>query len=161
MKMSSTYSCSRAALTNDHKRGGFPHSDVFSSRLGGQMCCGCASIAAPGGCQGSAAGNPCCCCVVPKSCPTLCDSMNCNSPLSMRFPRQEYWSGLPFPSPGNPWDSLETPHPGFYLRLHISSFSVSSLLFRRTPIIELSQQDFVLRSLMTSAGALIPKKTTF
>ena len=21
-------------------------------------------------------------------------------PLSMRFPRQEYWSGLPFPSPG-------------------------------------------------------------
>ena len=22
-------------------------------------------------------------------------------PLSMRFPRQEYWSGLPFPSPGN------------------------------------------------------------
>ena len=23
------------------------------------------------------------------------------APLSMRFPRQEYWSGLPFPSPGN------------------------------------------------------------
>ena len=23
------------------------------------------------------------------------------SPLSMGFPRQEYWSGLPFPSPGN------------------------------------------------------------
>ena len=22
-------------------------------------------------------------------------------PLFMRFPRQEYWSGLPFPSPGN------------------------------------------------------------
>ena len=22
-------------------------------------------------------------------------------PLSMEFPRQEYWSGLPFPSPGN------------------------------------------------------------
>ena len=22
------------------------------------------------------------------------------APLSMRFPRQEYWSGLPFPSPG-------------------------------------------------------------
>ena len=26
--------------------------------------------------------------------------------LSMRFPRQEYWSGLPFPSPGN------LPNPG-------------------------------------------------
>ena len=24
-----------------------------------------------------------------------------HAPLSMRFPRQEYWSGLPFPSPGN------------------------------------------------------------
>ena len=23
------------------------------------------------------------------------------APLSMRFPKQEYWSGLPFPSPGN------------------------------------------------------------
>ena len=26
------------------------------------------------------------------------------APLSMRFSRQEYWSGLPFPSPGiQPW----------------------------------------------------------
>ena len=23
------------------------------------------------------------------------------APLSMKFPRQEYWSGLPFPSPGD------------------------------------------------------------
>ena len=23
------------------------------------------------------------------------------APLSMGFPRQKYWSGLPFPSPGN------------------------------------------------------------
>ena len=30
----------------------------------------------------------------------------CQAPLSMRFPRQEYWNGLPFPSPGN------LPHPG-------------------------------------------------
>ena len=26
------------------------------------------------------------------------------TPLSMEFPRQEYWSGLPFPSPGDPLD---------------------------------------------------------
>ena len=25
----------------------------------------------------------------------------CLAPLSLVFPRQEYWSGLPFPSPGN------------------------------------------------------------
>ena len=30
----------------------------------------------------------------------------CQAPLSMRFPRQEYWSGLPFSSPG------DLPNPG-------------------------------------------------
>ena len=41
-------------------------------------------------------------------CPTLFDSMNCSQQafLSMRFPRQEYWSGLPCPPPG------ELPDPG-------------------------------------------------
>ena len=34
----------------------------------------------------------------------------CQAPLSMRFPRQEYWSGLPFPSPG------DLPNPGIELR---------------------------------------------
>ena len=28
-------------------------------------------------------------------------SIACQSPLSMGFPRQEDWSGLPFPSPGD------------------------------------------------------------
>ena len=30
-------------------------------------------------------------------------SMDCGhqAPLSVGFPRQEYWSGLPFPSPGD------------------------------------------------------------
>ena len=27
--------------------------------------------------------------------------MACQAPLSMGFSRQEYWSGLPFPSPGD------------------------------------------------------------
>ena len=26
---------------------------------------------------------------------------SCQAPLSMGFPKQEYWSGLPFPSPGD------------------------------------------------------------
>ena len=39
--------------------------------------------------------------LVVKSCPTLATpwSVACQAPLSMRFSRQEYWSGLPFPSP--------------------------------------------------------------
>ena len=43
-----------------------------------------------------------------KSCLTLCNPMDCSqSPLSMGFPRQEYRSGLPFPSPE------DLPNPGF------------------------------------------------
>ena len=34
---------------------------------------------------------------VAQLCPTLCDQ----APPSMGFSRQEYWSGLPFPSPGD------------------------------------------------------------
>ena len=36
-------------------------------------------------------------------CLTLCDPWTaaCQAPLSMRFSRQDYWSGLPFPSPGD------------------------------------------------------------
>ena len=38
-----------------------------------------------------------------QSCPALCDPMDCSLsvPLSMEFSRQEYWSGLPFPTPGD------------------------------------------------------------
>ena len=46
---------------------------------------------------------------VSKPCPSLCDFMDWSLPGSSvhRFPRQEYQSGLPFPSPGDlpdPWD---------------------------------------------------------
>ena len=58
------------------------------------------------------------------------------APLPMEFPKQEYWSGLPFPSPGdlsNPGiklrspalqaDTLPTKPPG---KLHIGHYRVSS-----------------------------------
>ena len=46
--------------------------------------------------------------LVPQSCLTLCDTMDYShqAPLSMGFSRQEYWSGLPFPSPE------DLPNPG-------------------------------------------------
>ena len=39
--------------------------------------------------------------LVAKSCPTLATPWTVarHTPLSMGFSRQEYWSGLPFPSP--------------------------------------------------------------
>ena len=39
-----------------------------------------------------------------QSCPTLCDPIDGSppaAPLSLGFSRQEHWSGLPFPSPGD------------------------------------------------------------
>ena len=47
-------------------------------------------------------------CLVTKLCLILATPWTaaCQAPLSMGFPRQEYWSGLPFPSPG------DLPNPG-------------------------------------------------
>ena len=41
--------------------------------------------------------------LVTQSWLTLCNPMDCSlpAPLSMEFSRQEYWSGLPYPFPGN------------------------------------------------------------
>ena len=48
------------------------------------------------------------CVLVARSCPTVCDPwiVACHAPQSMGFSRQEYRTGLPFPSPG------DLPHPG-------------------------------------------------
>ena len=45
---------------------------------------------------------------VAQLCPTVCDPMIVarQAPLSMELSRQEYWSGSPFSSPGDP------PNPG-------------------------------------------------
>ena len=41
--------------------------------------------------------------LVTKLCLTLATpwTVACQAPLSMGFSRQEYWTGLPFPSPGD------------------------------------------------------------
>ena len=36
-------------------------------------------------------------------------TVNCQAPLPMEFPRQEYWSGVPLPTPG------ALPDPGIHL----------------------------------------------
>ena len=47
--------------------------------------------------------SPCSGGLVAKLCPTLVtpQTVVCQAPVSMAFSRQEYWSGLPFPSPGD------------------------------------------------------------
>ena len=48
-----------------------------------------------------------------KSCPKHCDPMNSQAPLSMGFSRQEYWTGLPYPPPG------DLPCPGTKPMFHV------------------------------------------
>ena len=51
------------------------------------------------------------CCLVTKSCLFVTPwTVARQAPLSTGFPRQEYWSGLPLPSPG------DLPDPGIKLR---------------------------------------------
>ena len=67
--------------------------------------------------------------VCAQSCPTLCNPMDCSPPRSSvhGFSRQEYWSELPFPPPGDPPDSrieLESPAS---LALAVDSIPLSHL----------------------------------
>ena len=60
--------------------------------------------------------------LVAQSCLTLYNPMDCNQvPLSMKFSRQEYWSGSPCPSPGN------LPNPG--IKPRSPALQVDSLPF--------------------------------
>ena len=49
------------------------------------------------------------------------------TPLSMGFPRQEYWSGLPFPPPGDP------PNPGMELASPVSPVSAGAVFTTEPP----------------------------
>ena len=60
-----------------------------------------------------------CVCVIAQSCLTPWTVAH-QAPLSMEFSRQEYWSGLPFPSPG------DLPDPG--VKPRSPAFQVDSLL---------------------------------
>ena len=46
--------------------------------------------------------------LIAKSCLTLATpwTVACQAPLSMGFSRQEYWSGLPFPSPNKDFKEI-------------------------------------------------------
>ena len=65
--------------------------------------------------------------LVTNSCPWILMTLwtvACQAPLSMGFPRQECWSGLPFPSPGD----LPDPNLGFLHCRWSPAFQVDSLL---------------------------------
>ena len=65
---------------------------------------------------------------VTQSCPTFCNPMDytCQAPPSMRFSRQDYWSGLPFPSSG------DLPNPGIKPYIKSNDFEIQ-IMREKTP----------------------------
>ena len=66
----------------------------------------------------------------------------CQDPLAMGFPKQEYWSGLPFPSPGDlPDPGIEPISPAWQAdSLPLSHWEAHCLL-KLTQIICTQNQD--------------------
>ena len=65
----------------------------------------------------------CCYCLLAKLCPVFTTqwTVACQAPLSMGFPRQEYWIGLPFPSARNlPNPGIEPMSPALVGRFFIA-----------------------------------------
>ena len=86
----------------------------------------------------------CFCFLVAKSCPTL----PTQGPQSMGFPRQEYWSGLPFPSardlpnPGIEPTSLVSPALAGRVFIHEPSGKGMAAAFQAPPSTGFSKQEF-------------------
>ena len=71
-------------------------------------------------------------CVYTQSCLTFCDPIDYQAPLSMKFTRQEYWSRLPFPTPG------DLPDPGIE-PMSPASPALAGGFFTTTPLGDISQ----------------------
>ena len=69
---------------------------------------------------------------------TLCYPMDCSSlvsPLSMGFPRQEYWTGLSFPSPEDfPDPGIKPVSPALVGRFFNHSATMEAHKYRKYPI---------------------------
>ena len=97
---------------------------------------------------------------VAQSCPTLCDPWTVahQAPLSMGFSRQEYWSGLPFPSPGDlPNPGIEPRSPtlqadNFNLYATREALKYKNTVSQKTPYRDTELQIQVLTSKISKRG---------
>ena len=78
--------------------------------------------------------------LVTKLCPTLATlwTVACKAPQSMAFSKQEYWSGLPFPSPG------DLPHPGINSGLLHCGWILFQLSYQGSPRLFLPSPNYHL-----------------
>ena len=116
-------------------------------------------------------------CLVPQLSPTLSDSMDYSPPgSSMGFPRQEYWSGLPYPpsqdlsnpgleprSPKLQVDSLLSEPPGNPKKTGVDSLSLLQGIFptqESNPGLLPSRQILYQGSLSNKNNELLNQTTT-
>ena len=80
-----------------------------------------------------------------QSCPTLQpQTVAHQAPISMEFSRQEYWSGLPFPSPG------DLPDPGIEPRSStLKADALTSVLFGKP------RKHYFLESLINKTNSVL------
>ena len=74
---------------------------------------------------------------VAKPCPTLATLVACQAPLSMEFPREGYWNGLPFPSPRYP------PDPGIELASSALQEDSLLLIYQGSPYIFVCTYNYI------------------
>ena len=94
-------------------------------------------------------------CVYTQSCLTFCDSMDYQAPLSMKFTRQEYWSRLPFPTPGDlPDPGIEPMSPaspalagGFFTTMPFGDISQIKLFLPQALFLE-NKQPYSLKVIL-------------
>ena len=97
-------------------------------------------------------------------CLTPCDPMTvaCQAPLSAEFSRQEHWSGLTFPSPGNfPYPGTEPGSPALQARFLLSEPPVFNLKGSQMPRGAIQSFQEGLNLMFIKSGALRCAKDTF
>ena len=88
--------------------------------------------------------------LVAQSCPTLAipRTVAHQAPLSTEFSRQEYWSGMPFPSPGDlpdpgikpgspAWQAVSLPSESPGRNVYKNEFDAIFVVFLRTTFLEI------------------------
>ena len=86
---------------------------------------------------------------VTQSCPLFATpwTILCQAPLSMEFSRPEYWSGLPFPSPGDLSDpGIEPRSPALQadsLPTELQGKYISLCVFNSYSSLDLGSKEFV------------------
>ena len=70
-------------------------------------------------------------------------TLTCQAPLSVGFSRQEYWSGLPFPPPG------DLPDPGIQRAIDPVSIALASEFFNTSATWETLERGYELGTPLT------------